>query len=59
MNYLLSSSYYPLDRLGLRKNFVKNFNYEFQVGLGVGKILKPGYDIQAVPNLSFRIGYDF
>jgi len=44
---------------GLRRNFAKNFNYEFQVGLGVGKILKPGYDIQAVPNLSFRIGYDF
>jgi len=44
---------------GLRRNFAQNFNYELQLGLGVGKILKSGYDIQAVPNLSFKIGYDF
>lgn len=44
---------------GFRRNFASKFNYEFQIGLGVGKVLKPGYDIQAVPNLSFRIGYDF
>ncbi len=44
---------------GLRRNFAEHFNYELQLGLGVGKILKSGYDIQAVPNLSFKIGYDF
>ncbi|KIC61329.1 hypothetical protein [Chryseobacterium taiwanense] len=44
---------------GLRRNFAKNFNYELQLGLGVGKILKSDYDLQVVPNLSFRIGYDF
>lgn len=36
-----------------------NFNYELQLGLGVGKILKSDYQLQVVPNLSFRIGYDF
>lgn len=44
---------------GFRRNFARNFNYEFQVGMGVGKILKDDYPLQAVPNLSFRIGYDF
>lgn len=44
---------------GLRRNFAKNFNYELQLGLGVGKILKSDYSLQVVPNLSFRIGYDF
>ncbi|MGI9581506.1 hypothetical protein ACR1PO_09860 [Chryseobacterium sp. RRHN12] len=44
---------------GLRRNFTKNFNYEVQLGLGVGKILKSEYSLQVVPNLSFRIGYDF
>jgi len=44
---------------GLRRNFAKNLNYELQLGLGLGKILKSGYSLQVVPNLSFRIGYDF
>jgi len=44
---------------GLRRNFANNFNYEIQTGLGVGKILKPNYDLQTVLNLSFKIGYDF
>lgn len=44
---------------GLRRNFAKNFNYELQLGLGVGKILKSDYQLQVIPNLSFRIGYDF
>lgn len=44
---------------GLRRNFAKNFNYELQLGLGVGKILKPDYPLQVVPNLSFKVGYDF
>lgn len=44
---------------GLRRNFAKNFNYEFKAGLGVGKILKKGYSTQVVPDLSFKIGYDF
>lgn len=44
---------------GLRRNFAKNFNYEFKAGLGVGKILKKGYSTQVIPELSFKIGYDF
>lgn len=44
---------------GLRRNFAKNFNYEFKAGLGVGKILKKGYSTQVIPDLSFKIGYDF
>ncbi|MGI9650889.1 hypothetical protein [Chryseobacterium sp. RLHN22] len=44
---------------GIRRSFAKHFNYEFQVGLGIGKILKKDYDVQAVPNLSLRVGYDF
>lgn len=44
---------------GFRRNFAKNFNYEFKAGLGIGKILKKGYSIQVVPDLSFKIGYDF
>lgn len=44
---------------GLRRNFAKNFNYEFKAGLGIGKILKKGYSTQVVPDLSFKLGYDF
>lgn len=44
---------------GLRRNFAKNFNYEFKAGLGIGKILQKGYATQAVPELSFKVGYDF
>ncbi|CAD7811845.1 hypothetical protein CHRY9390_02425 [Chryseobacterium aquaeductus] len=47
---------------GIRRNFGKNFNYEFQAGIGVAKFLEKDYvfsSVQVVPNLSFRIGYDF
>lgn len=44
---------------GLRRNFATHFNYELRLGLGVGKILKKGYDIQAMPDINFKIGYDF
>lgn len=44
---------------GLRRNFAEHFNYEFKAGLGIGKILQKGYDAQVVPELSFKIGYDF
>lgn len=44
---------------GLRRNFAKHFNYEFKAGLGIGKILRTGYATQVVPDLSFKIGYDF
>lgn len=44
---------------GIRRNFANHFNYEFQLGLGIGKILKAGYSFQGVPNLSLRVGYDF
>jgi hypothetical protein len=44
---------------GLRRNFASNFNYELRLGLGIGKILKEGYDLQAIPDISFKVGYDF
>ncbi len=44
---------------GFRRNFTKKFNYEFKAGLGIGKILKKGYSTQVVPDLSFKVGYDF
>lgn len=44
---------------GLRRNFAKHFNYEFKAGLGIGKILKKGYSTQVIPDLSFKVGYDF
>lgn len=44
---------------GLRRNFAENFNYEVKLGLGIGKILKKDYDLQVIPEISFKIGYDF
>ncbi|MEG1238245.1 MAG: hypothetical protein RRY22_06050 [Bacilli bacterium] len=44
---------------GLRRNFATNFNYELTLGIGVGKILKRNYDLQVIPNISFKVGYDF
>ncbi len=44
---------------GFRRNFATNFNYEFKAGVGVGKILKKGYDVQVPLELSFKVGYDF
>lgn len=44
---------------GFRRNFATNFNYEFKAGLGIGKILRKGYSTQVVPDLSFKVGYDF
>ncbi|WP_407481798.1 hypothetical protein [Elizabethkingia meningoseptica] len=44
---------------GIRRNFAKNFNYEFHVGLGIGKSLVKGSDLDVVPSLGFRVGYDF
>lgn len=44
---------------GLRRNFASNFNYELTLGIGVGKILKRNYDLQVIPSISFKVGYDF
>lgn len=44
---------------GFRRNFSRNFNYEFYVGLGIGKSLIKRSDIAAIPSLGFKIGYDF
>lgn len=44
---------------GLRRNFATNFNYELRLGLGIGKILKKGYDMQVIPEISFKVGYNF
>lgn len=44
---------------GLRRNFASHFNYELILGLGIGKILKKGYDPQIIPDISFKVGYDF
>lgn len=44
---------------GFRRNFADNFNYELRVGVGVGKILEKDYNLQVMPEISFKIGYDF
>ena len=44
---------------GFRRNFANNFNYEFKAGVGIGMILKKGYDLQVPVELSFKLGYDF
>ncbi|KFF23471.1 hypothetical protein [Chryseobacterium vrystaatense] len=44
---------------GMRRNFAENFNYELRLGLGLGKIIKGGYNVQVVPEISFKVGYDF
>ena len=49
---------------GLRRNFLKKFNYEFKVGLGYGfgRAELFGMDMNVsspVADLSFKVGYDF
>ncbi len=44
---------------GFRRNFGGDFNYEFKAGIGIGTILKKGYDLQVPFELSFKVGYDF
>ncbi|MBC7556228.1 MAG: hypothetical protein H7195_04625 [Chryseobacterium sp.] len=55
----VNESLFILPSYGLRRNFSKNFNYEFNVGLGIGKVLKGNSNFQAYPDLSFKVGYDF
>lgn len=45
---------------GIRRNFAKNFNFEFKIGLGVGfSFYENGTERGAVLDLGFKIGYDF
>ncbi len=59
-NVTVANQIYFIPTFGIRRNFGGNFNYEFKVGYGYGfsfgeKINSSG----GVPNLGFKIGYDF
>jgi len=56
---MVNDAIYFVPNYGFRRNFAENFNYEFRVGVGIGKILKSNYTTQVTPELSFKIGYDF
>ncbi|WP_313028469.1 hypothetical protein [Soonwooa sp.] len=58
-NVMVNDAIYFTPNYGIRRNFGKQFNYEFRIGLGIGKILKDNYPTQLRPDLSFKIGYDF
>ena len=55
----VNDAVYFTPNYGFRRNFAKNFNYEFRVGIGFGKIFKENYGTQTRPELSFKVGYDF
>ena len=48
---------------GFRRNFSKNFNYEFRIGLGYGVSYRDSEYLEnvkgAIVDLGFKIGYDF
>lgn len=51
---------YFVPTFGIRRNFAKNFNYEFKVGLGGGVAYLKNQNITSqFFELSFKIGYDF
>ncbi len=51
---------YFVPTFGIRRNFAKNFNYEFKAGLGGGvAYLKNQTVATEFFELSFKIGYDF
>ncbi|CAD7811881.1 hypothetical protein CHRY9390_02431 [Chryseobacterium aquaeductus] len=45
--------------MALKKVFLEYRPGFWVLTIGIGKILKEDYPLQVVPNLSFRIGYDF
>ena len=62
-NVEINNTFSIIPTWGFRRNFAKNFNYEFRIGLGYGVILKwKGYienENGTVIDLGFKIGYDF
>jgi len=59
----INSMIYLIPTWGLRRNFAKNFNYEFKFGIGI-RHYTDSYNVfnnktAAIPNISFRIGCDF
>lgn len=60
----LSNQIHFIPTYGLRRNFLKNFNYEFKVGFGYGfsrsEILGRNVNISGyAADLTFKVGYDF
>lgn len=53
------SAFFLIPNWGIRRNFSNSFNYEFNIGLGLGKSLATGSKINIVPSLGFKLGYDF
>lgn len=52
-------SVFLIPNWGIRRSFSEDFNYEFNVGAGIGKSFLSGSKISFVPSLNFKIGYDF
>lgn len=54
------TQFYVVPTFGIRRNFAKNFNYEFKTGLGGGVAYIDNREY-GMPffELSFKIGYDF
>ncbi|MRI63447.1 hypothetical protein EDM00_05515 [Ornithobacterium rhinotracheale] len=44
---------------GIRRNFAQDFNYEFKFGVGYGFVLGEDGNNGVIPDLSFKVGYDF
>ena len=59
-DYRVSNQIHVIPTFGIRRNFSKNFNYEFKTGVGYGSTF--GYDKNdsgVVIDLSFKVGFDF
>lgn len=60
----LSNQIHFIPTYGLRRNFLKNFNYEFKVGLGYGfgrsELFGKEVNVSGLAaDLTFKVGYDF
>lgn len=59
-NVKVISSISFIPTYGLRRNFGKNFNYEFKVGLGYATTIGEEKNSSGtVLDLGFKVGYDF
>lgn len=58
-NVVVNNAVFLIPNWGIRRNFAHHFNYEFNIGLGLGKTLIKHSNFELVPSLGFRLGYDF
>ncbi len=58
-NVEVSNQISLIPTFGIRRNFGKNFNYEFKVGYGYNFLLEDNTSGSGTIDLGFKIGYDF